>query len=114
MLTLFHNHNAPKDVIKNIVLTALCNSNEKTDYENLSTDVVVEFEDGEKYIATFYSCSSLEAMIKEDKLTREFHSGEYYKVLNMIVVKDFNEGNIIPVVERMIAEGDFQVVFNKI
>lgn len=92
----------------------MCGESEKIDYEHLSTDVIVEFDDGEKYIATFYSCRCLEAMINEDKQTPEFHSGKYYKILNMILVRDFNAGDIIPVVEQMIAEGDFQIVFKKI
>jgi hypothetical protein len=94
--------------VKNIILTADYQERGSTDYQNLRTDVIVQFEDGDKYVAAFISCKSLENTIHES-----FEADKPYKVLDYILIKDFNGGDIRPIIEAMLAEGDFQVCFRK-
>ena len=103
-----------KDVIKDIVITAERLSNSPLDYENLNTDVIVNFDNGDKYIATFFSHESLKQMLEMDIKTGEFFSEKYYRILNMVIIKDFNTGDLHQIIESMIAEGDFQLVFKKL
>jgi hypothetical protein len=100
-----------KDVIKDIILTANIKNKPVEDGE---TDVFVHFDNGDKYVATFFSYDCLKNQLDADMKTDEFSLEHYYKILDMVLVKDFNNGNLRPVIECMIAEGDFQLVFRKL
>ena len=100
--------------IKKISLTAEHVGHEHVDYENLNTDVIVEFDNGDEYVAPFFSFKNLEGMIEEHKHSKEYLSEEYYKLLNAVLVNDFHNSKLLSVIEHMMVEGDFQVVFKKI
>ena len=81
------------------------------DYKNLYTDVIVQFDSGEKYYAPFITYKALEIMVDE-----MYHIEQHktpYKVLNVVLIRDFNNGDLMPIIESMLAEGDFQLVFKK-
>jgi len=103
-----------KSTIQKIILTAEYLEDGRADYEDLNTDVIVQFDNGDKYVATFFSQKNLENMIKELQQIDEYRTGNFYKVLNMVLVRDFGEGDIRPVIDEMLAEGDFQLVFRKL
>ena len=84
------------------------------DYENHNTDVIVHFENGDRYSAVFFSHQSLKALIDKDAHIKRNESYEYYRILDIVLIKDFNKGNVLPVIEAMIREGDFQLIFRKI
>jgi hypothetical protein len=84
------------------------------DYENHNTDVIVQFENGDRYSAVFFSHKSLKGLMDRDAQSDSYKAYEYYRVLNIVLVKDFNKGNLMPVIEAMITEGDFQLIFRKI
>lgn len=97
--------------VKNIILTSDYQEKGSADYENLSTDVIVQFENGDKYIAAFISAKSLENIV--DELDSSGETGNPYEILNYVLIKDFNYGDLRPIVDAMLAEGDFQLVFKK-
>ena len=74
----------------------------------------MRFSDEDSYIATFFSHESLKEILDFDIESGECFLEHYYRILDMVLVKDFNRGNLLPVIEGMIAEGDFQLVFKKI
>jgi hypothetical protein len=84
------------------------------DYENHNTDVIVHFENGDRYSAVFFSHQSLKNLIENDAQMKRHESYEYYRILDIVLIKDFNKGNVLPVIEAMIREGDFQLIFKKI
>jgi hypothetical protein len=84
------------------------------DYENHNTDVIVHFENGDRYSAVFFSHQSLNTLINQDTRNVQQDSHEYYRILDIVLVKDFNKGNLLPVIEAMIREGDFQLIFKKV
>lgn len=100
-------------MIADIQLTAEKLKSEALDYTNLSTDVIVRMDNGEKYIATFFSYKSFIETVELEMETWDPYQGQYYKVLDTVLVKDFNGGDLRAVIENMIAEGDFQLVFKK-
>jgi hypothetical protein len=100
-------------VIADIQLTVEKLNSEALDYENLSTDVIVRMDTGERYIATFFSYKNLVETVKLEMETWDPYQGQYYKVLDTVIVKDFNSGDLRAVIEHMVAEGDFQLVFKK-
>lgn len=99
--------------IKKISLTAHLD-NSLVDYENLNTDVIVQFDNGDQYIATFFSFKNLEGMLEEHKHSEDYLSEDYYKVLDAVLINDFKDRKLLSVIEHMMVEGDFQVVFKKI
>ena len=99
--------------ITSIVLTAE-SLNEPLDYEDLSTDVIVDLDNGDRYIATFFTYKSLTSMIESDVQSGDSYTEHYYRILNMVLIKDFNKGDLRAIIERMISEGDFQVIFTRI
>ncbi len=100
-------------VISKISLTA--EQYEKTlDHKDLNTDVIVRFDNGDEYVATFLSIRNFEAMLQKHRYSNEHSSKRYYKLLNGVLVNDFSSGNLLHVIEQMMAEGDFQVVFKKV
>jgi len=53
-------------------------------------------------------------MFEMDMKSGDFYLDQYYKILNMVLVRDFNNGDLHAIIENMIAEGDFQLIFKKI
>lgn len=85
----------------------------------MSSDVIVEIEDEdshlvESYVAPFYSCTYLEDLLKGHKEGMEYKEGRAYMVLNEVLVRDLQKTNLKEIIERMVEEGDFQLVFKKI
>lgn len=102
------------DAIQRISLTAEQFGDKVLDYEDLNTDVIVRFANGDEYIATFFSFKNLEAMIGAHKQSEAAVSDQYYKILNAVIVNDFNHGDLRPVIEHMMVEGDFQLIFQRV
>ena len=101
-------------IIKKISLTAEQLGSSPLDYGDLNTDVIVRFANGDEYVATFFSFRSLQGMIAECRLESEKHGDPFYKILNTVLVDNLQRSRLLPVIEHMIVEGDFQVVFRKI
>lgn len=101
-------------LITNIILTAELQQGNPIDYEDLNTDVIVNFDNGDRYVATFFSHKALNNTIEADIQSGDFYSKQYYRILNLVLVKDFNNGDVRSVIDSMIAEGDFQLIFKKI
>lgn len=100
-------------------MTAEHESQGSLDYSNMSSDVIVEIEDEdshliESYVAPFYSCSHLENLLRDYKEEKEYHDGRAYMMLNEVLVRDLQKDNLRAIIERMVEEGDFQLVFKKI
>ncbi len=101
-------------VIKDIILTA-CLEKKPSDYDDLQTDVFVNFDNGDQYVATFFSYKCWKNMMDADMMAPDYFIDNYYRiVLNTVLIKDFNNGNLRPIIDSMIAEGDFQLIFRKI
>ena len=101
-------------VIKDIILTA-CLEKKPSDYDDLQTDVFVNFDNGDQYEATFFSYKCWKNMMDADMMAPDYFIDNYYRiVLNTVLIKDFNNGNLRPIIDSMIAEGDFQLIFRKI
>lgn len=78
------------------------------------TDVVVKLDNGQKYIASFFTCKSIEQLKLDHQKTGEYLSGKYFRVENMVLVEDCARENIRDIVQDLIDEGDFYQVFKKI
>src|SRR5687768_18442146 len=100
--------------ITDVFLTERPEAGGRVDYENINTDVIVQFENGDKYSAIFYSHKNLHNVMAEIEKSDEYSSYTYYRVLDIVLVRDFDDGDLRPVIDAMLKEGDFQVIFKKI
>lgn len=101
-------------IIEKITLSAEGRGDNALDYSDLYSDVIVRFSNGDAYVATFFSVRNLEGMLNECKETLKNHEEPFYKILNAVLVDNLQKSMLLPVIEHMIVEGDFQVVFRKI
>lgn len=97
-----------------VYLTERPQAGAQVDYENINTDVIVQFEDGDKYSAIFYSHKNLHNVMTDIEQSDEYNACTYYRILDIVLVRDFNNGNLRPVIDAMLKEGDFQLIFKKI
>jgi len=101
-------------IIEKISLSAEGRGDYTLDYSDLYSDVIVRFSNGDAYVATFFSVRNLEGMLMESRVMLEKHEEPFYKILNAVLVENLQKSQLLPVIEHMIVEGDFQVVFRKI
>ena len=99
--------------IKNIFLSNPEVENGSGGFENLNTDVIVQFESGDQYVANFLSYNSLETLIVDHRSSTDLPSHEHYQLLNVVLVNNISGSDLHRVVEHMLAEGDFQIAFRK-
>lgn len=84
--------------------------NDKFNY----SDVIVYLENGEKYIASFFTYASIKRLRKRHQKTGEYLNGIYFHVPNMLLIDNCSKENVNKVVLFLIDEGDFKEVFKKI
>ncbi|HMG91592.1 MAG TPA: hypothetical protein VK589_16155 [Chryseolinea sp.] len=100
--------------IDKISLSAEGRGDYSLDYSDLYSDVIVRFSNGDSYVATFFSVRNLEGMVVESRSAIARQEEPFYKILNAVLVDNLQKSKLLPVIEHMIVEGDFQVVFRKI
>ena len=101
-------------VIRKISLSAQHADDHSVDYGGLNTDVIVQLDNGDEYVATFYSVKSLQGMMNEHMNSEQYKAKGFYKILDAVLINDLGNSDLLPVIENMIGEGDFQVVFKKV
>ncbi len=78
-----------------------------------TTDVIVTWEDGSRWGATFISYQHIHTLTEKNKSTGENLSGAYFWARDMILVDEVSRQRIEEVVHDLINEGDFELVFRQ-
>ena len=86
----------------------------KLDYDLLHTDVIVQFDTGNTYSAKFIAIQKLIDDIRNHRKSTKDPSNKYYWSQNMVIVNDMDKKDLVPILEHMIQEGDFQMIFEKL
>lgn len=81
------------------------------DIHNDNTDVIVTFEDGSQWVASFFTYSNIEKLTHKNKETGECMNGKYFWSSDMILVDEVSRKRIEEVVSYFIAEGEFEEIF---
>lgn len=81
---------------------------------NDNSDVIVTFENGKKYIATFFTYKNIEWLRKKNKKTGECLSGTYFSATNLMLIDRLNREQILKVINDLINEEEFTTTFKKI
>ncbi|MDX1671512.1 MAG: hypothetical protein R3211_04170 [Balneolaceae bacterium] len=100
--------------VTDIYLVDVHDDDDSVDLKNMNTDIIVSLKNGDKYVASFISYNCLYETIEKNKRTGEFLSGRYYWMKNMVLVQNLYEGNVRQIINHLIADGDFQIIFEKI
>lgn len=81
--------------------------------DNDNIDVFVEFETGERYVATFFTISNIQEIMKRYRSTGECNHGQYFWASDMIIVEELTETTIKETIEHLLLEGEFEDIFSK-
>lgn len=81
---------------------------------NDNSDVIVTFENGEKYIATFFTYKNIEWLKKKNKKTGECLNGKYFFATDLILIDRLNREEILKVINDLINQEEFTAAFEKI
>jgi len=81
---------------------------------NDNSNVIVTFENGEKYVATFFTYENIEWLRQKNKKTGECLNGKYFCATDLILIEKLNRTEILNVIKHQIKENEFFTYFNKI
>lgn len=78
-----------------------------------NSDVVVTLNDGSRWSATFVSYINIETLRCKNQETGECLRGLYFWTSNMILIDNISRFSISSVINDMLADGSFEMVFRK-
>ena len=81
---------------------------------NDNSDVIVTFENGEKYVATFFTYQNIDWLRQKNQKTGECLKGKYFFATDLILIDKLNREEITSVINHLIKEDEFYTSFDKI
>ncbi|MDQ8735113.1 hypothetical protein [Paenibacillus sp. LHD-38] len=82
------------------------------DIHDDNTDVIVTFEDGSRWVASCYTYKNIYTLAEKNRQTGECLQGKYFWGSDMLLVDNCSRNRIEEVIEHLIAEGDFERIFD--
>ncbi len=76
-----------------------------------NSDVIVSFEKGAEWIATFFTFQNISTLIEKNRQTGECLQGKYFWASEMILVDELTRNRVEEIVEHLLVEGKFENVF---
>lgn len=83
------------------------------EFINDNSDIFVELENGEKYVATFFTYENIEWLRIKNQTTGECLNGKYFMASDMLIIERLDRETIETVVEELIGTNEFNSVFTK-
>lgn len=81
------------------------------DPNNDNVDVFVEFETGERFVATFFTLDNIRSLMETYRATGECAHGLYCWSTYMIVIESLTKANVERVVADLLESGAFMSAF---
>ena len=78
------------------------------------TDVIVSWEAGDRWVASFISYKHIKTLTDKNKQTGEHLSGAYFWTSDMILIDEVSRQRIEAVIHELISTHDFEVVFSRL
>jgi hypothetical protein len=103
-----------RNYIKEIWLEAEQWADGEWDLHDGNSDVIVTFENSEKWVASFFTYRNVHSLVEKNKLSGECLSGAYFWATDMILVDELSRSRIESVINELIREGQFETAFDKI
>ena len=76
-----------------------------------NSDVIVTFENGERWVATFFSYQNILSLAKKNRDTGECLGGKYFVATDMILIDEVSCERLEEVVADLIKENEFEWCF---
>ena len=76
-----------------------------------NSDVIITFEDGKHWVATFYSYQNISSLTKKYQEQGDCLSGKYFVATDMILVDEVSRERIEEVVIDLLKENEFETYF---
>lgn len=86
---------------------------EEWDFHNDNTDVIVEFEDGTRWGATFFTYGNITKLVEKNKATGECLNGKYFWSSDMLLVDEISRKSIEEIIQHLIRQGEFYNIFTQ-
>ncbi|WP_169083268.1 hypothetical protein [Paenibacillus sp. PL91] len=83
------------------------------DIHDDNTDIIVTFEDGSRWVASFYTYKNIQTLAEKNRRTGECLHGKYFWGSDMLFVDECSRIRIEEVIEHLIRKGDFELIFGK-
>ena len=83
------------------------------DINNGETDVIVEFDNSTRWVASFFTYSIISKLVEKNKQDGECLDGKYYWSSDMLLVDEVSRERIEEIIKHLINEDEFQYIFNK-
>lgn len=100
--------------IERIILTREIRKKRNLPVEDDNTDVLVTMNNGDLFIASFFSYDSIAKYRRDISKNKEYLNGKYFWVKGMLLIDNCSFENINFVVEHIFKEGDFFEIFHLI
>ncbi|GFN33979.1 hypothetical protein [Paenibacillus xylaniclasticus] len=78
-----------------------------------NTDVIVTFEDGSRWVASFFTYKNVQSLVEKNRHTGECLHGKYLWSSDMILVDECSRERIEEVIGHLLLRGNFKVIFCK-
>ena len=79
---------------------------------NDNMDVYVEYEDGRKYVGSFFTIENIRSVMSKDRRTGESRGGIYFWASDLIVVERIDQAIIEEAIADLMEEGFFEQAFD--
>ena len=76
-----------------------------------NSDVIVTFENGDKWVATFFSYQNILSLTQKNRKTGECLGGKYFVATDMILVDEVSRDRIEEVVADLVKANDLETYF---
>lgn len=96
-----------------IWIEAECWDRDDWNIYDCNTDVVVEFCNGERWIATFFTYKNIITLANKNSETGECLSGKYLHSKDMILIDESSRESIEKVIKHFIDENEFEYIFSR-
>jgi hypothetical protein len=83
------------------------------DIHNDNTDVIVEFDNGDRWVASFFTYSNIAKLVEKNRTTGECLNGKYFWASDMILVDEVSRERIEEGTKHLINEGEFEYIFRR-
>jgi len=81
---------------------------------NDNTDVIVKFNNGDRWCASFFTYNNIGKLVEKNKRSGECLHGKYFWASDMILVDKISRERILEVIDYLCKEGEFESVFKRL
>ena len=100
--------------IGQVFISAELPSREGNGLDEEGTDVIVQFENGNTYAASFFTYESIDQAKLKNKHSGKFLNGRYFWAERMVVIDNLTRVAVEEVIAHLLEVGDFFSAFRKL